>query len=392
MSNQTQLQYNTKNYLLKNYARHPIEFVRGDGAYLYDKDGNEYLDFLSGIAVTSFGHNHSEIKTAVKEQLDKIWHTSNLFNNSLQEIVAEKLCHKSGLDYAFFCNSGTEANEAAIKFARKWGKGRTTIITAIGGFHGRTMGSLSASAQYKLWDGFFPLTPGFNYVPFDDIDAIESSINQHTVAIMIEPIQGENGVIIPSENYLKNLRKICDDNNLLLIMDEVQTGFGRTGKYFAYQWEDIKPDILTLAKGIANGIPLGAVLITESVAEEITPGSHGTTFGGNYLALASSNIVLNLLNDELLEDINKKGNLIFNQLKKINFSLIKEIRYKGLMFGIELVESLDVKNVVKKLLENKLVTTSAGNNTIRLLPPFIITQKEIEKFIELFSKSFKSLS
>lgn len=391
MSNQTQLQYNTKNYLLKNYARHPIEFVRGDGAYLYDKDGNEYLDFLSGIAVTSFGHNHPQIKTTVKEQLDKIWHTSNLFNNSLQEIVAEKLCLKSGLDFAFFCNSGTEANEAAIKFARKWGKGRTTIITAIGGFHGRTMGSLSASAQYKLWDGFFPLTPGFNYVPFDDIDAIESSINQHTVAIMLEPIQGENGVIIPSENYLKNLRKICDENNLLLIMDEVQTGFGRTGKYFAYQWEDIKPDIITLAKGIANGIPLGAVLVTESVAEEITPGSHGTTFGGNYLALASSNIVLNLLNNELLEDINIKGNLIFNQLKKINFPAIKEIRYKGLMFGLELVESLDVKFIVKKLLENKLVTTSAGNNTIRLLPPFIITEKEIEKFIELFSKTFKSL-
>lgn len=391
MSNQTQLQYNTKNYLLKNYARHPIEFVRGDGAYLYDKDGNEYLDFLSGIAVTSFGHNHPQIKTAVKEQLDKIWHTSNLFNNSLQEIVAEKLCLKSGLDFAFFCNSGTEANEAAIKFARKWGKGRTTIITAIGGFHGRTMGSLSASAQYKLWDGFFPLTPGFNYVPFDDIDAIESSINQHTVAIMLEPIQGENGVIIPSENYLKNLRKICDEYNLLLIMDEVQTGFGRTGKYFAYQWEDIKPDIITLAKGIANGIPLGAVLVTESVAEEITPGSHGTTFGGNYLALASSNIVLNLLNNELLEDINIKGNLIFNQLKKINFPAIKEIRYKGLMFGLELVESLDVKFIVKKLLENKLVTTSAGNNTIRLLPPFIITEKEIEKFIELFSKTFKSL-
>jgi len=385
------LQYNTKNYLLKNYARHSIEFVRGDGAYLYDKDGNEYLDFLSGIAVTSFGHNHPQIKTAVKEQLDKIWHTSNLFNNSLQEIVAEKLCLKSGLDFAFFCNSGTEANEAAIKFARKWGKGRTTIITAIGGFHGRTMGSLSASAQYKLWDGFFPLTPGFNYVPFDDIDAIESSINQHTVAIMLEPIQGENGVIIPSENYLKNLRKICDENNLLLIMDEVQTGFGRTGKYFAYQWEDIKPDIITLAKGIANGIPLGAVLVTESVAEEITPGSHGTTFGGNYLALASSNIVLNLLNNELLEDINIKGNLIFNQLKKINFPAIKEIRYKGLMFGLELVESLDVKFIVKKLLENKLVTTSAGNNTIRLLPPFIITEKEIEKFIELFSKTFKSL-
>jgi acetylornithine/succinyldiaminopimelate/putrescine aminotransferase len=240
-----------------------------------------------------------------------------------------------------------------------------------------------------LWDGFFPLTPGFNYVPFDDIDAIESSINQHTVAIMLEPIQGENGVIIPSENYLKNLRKICDENNLLLIMDEVQTGFGRTGKYFAYQWEDIKPDILTLAKGIANGIPLGAVLVTESVAEEITPGSHGTTFGGNYLALASSNIVLNLLNNELLEDINIKGNLIFNQLKKINFPAIKEIRYKGLMFGLELVESLDVKFIVKKLLENKLVTTSAGNNTIRLLPPFIITEKEIEKFIELFSKTFK---
>ncbi len=391
MSNQTQLQYKTKNYLLKNYARHPVEFVKGQGAYLYDKDGNQYLDFLSGIAVTSFGHNHKQIKSAVKDQLDKIWHTSNLFDNSLQEIVAEKLCLKSGLDFAFFCNSGTEANEAAIKFARKWGQGRSTIITAIGGFHGRTMGSLSASAQYKLWDGFFPLTPGFNYVPFNDVDAIESSINQHTAAIMIEPIQGENGVIIPSENYLKNVRKICDENNLLLIIDEVQTGFGRTGRYFAYQWEEIKPDILTLAKGIANGLPLGAVVVSEKVAEAITPGSHGTTFGGNYLALASSNVVLDLLTDELLDDINTKGNLIFNEIKKQNFSSIKDIRYKGLMIGVELIESIDVKTVVKKLLENKLVTTSAGNNTIRLLPPFIIAENEINKLIELFLKTFKMI-
>jgi len=391
LSNQTQLQYKTKNYLLKNYARHPVEFVKGQGAYLYDKDGNQYLDFLSGIAVTSFGHNHKQIKSAVKDQLDKIWHTSNLFDNSLQEIVAEKLCLKSGLDFAFFCNSGTEANEAAIKFARKWGQGRSTIITAIGGFHGRTMGSLSASAQYKLWDGFFPLTPGFNYVPFNDVDAIESSINQHTAAIMIEPIQGENGVIIPSENYLKNVRKICDENNLLLIIDEVQTGFGRTGRYFAYQWEEIKPDILTLAKGIANGLPLGAVVVSEKVAEAITPGSHGTTFGGNYLALASSNVVLDLLTDELLDDINTKGNLIFNEIKKQNFSSIKDIRYKGLMIGVELIESIDVKTVVKKLLENKLVTTSAGNNTIRLLPPFIIAENEINKLIELFLKTFKMI-
>ncbi len=227
------------NHLLKNYSRYPVEFVNGEGAYLFDSEGKRYLDFLSGIAVTGFGHNHPYIKSVVQKQLDEIWHTSNLFESSGQVNLAEKLSEISGLPYVFFCNSGTEANEAAIKFARKWGGNRTHIITALGGFHGRTMGSLSASAQYKLWEGFFPLTPGFIPVPYGNISAMESSYNKNVTAVLLEPIQGESGIIIPPLNYLKQVRAFCNKNNLLLILDEVQTGLGRTGKYFAFQHEKI---------------------------------------------------------------------------------------------------------------------------------------------------------
>jgi predicted acetylornithine/succinylornithine family transaminase len=385
------LQSDISSALLKNYSRYKVEFVRGKGAYLYDNSGKEYLDFLSGIAVTGFGHRHPAILKAAKEQLEKIWHTSNLFQSSGQESLANKLAELSGLDNVFFCNSGTEANEAAIKFVRKWGKGRSTIITALGGFHGRTLGSLSATGQYKLWEGFFPLTPGFMYVPFDDIEAIEYSINHDTAAIMIEPIQGETGIIVPSENYLRKLREICDKNNLLLVIDEVQTGMGRTGKMFAYQWEEIKPDIITVAKGIANGLPLGATICTKVVAECITPGSHGSTFGGNPVAIAAANVVMDLHTEDQLAYTFAVGEKLKDEIKNLSYQLIKEIRGKGLMIGVEFHESVNAKDVALKLLEEGVVVGTSGEKVIRILPPFIITEEDTTKFILIFSSVLNKL-
>ena len=385
MSNQKQLQFETSSALLKNYSRYEVEFVKGEGAYLFDTNGKKYLDFLSGIAVTGFGHNHPLITNAVKDQAEKLFHVSNLFLSSGQEILAEKLVNHSGLDSVFFCNSGTEANEAAIKFARKWGKGRFSIITAVGGFHGRTMGSLSASAQYKLWDGFAPLTPGFSYVPFNDVEAIENSIDDNTVAVMLEPIQGESGINVPSEDYLNEVKELCTVNNLLFIIDEVQTGMGRTGKMFAFQWENIKPDIITLAKGLANGLPLGAVICTKEVAELLTPGSHGSTFGGNPLAVASANAVLDLIDSECLEKNFFLGEKLKEEIYSLNDKNIKSVRGKGLMVGIEFKSSLSAKKIAEELLENGVVAGTAGENVLRLLPPFVITEEEVELFLKEFS-------
>ena len=391
MSNQKQLRLEATTALLSNYSRYKVEFVKGEGAYLFDSSDKEYLDFLSGIAVTGFGHRHPAILTAVREQLENIWHTSNLFQSSGQEILASKLAEHSGLAYVFFCNSGTEANEAAIKFVRKWGNGRSTIITALGGFHGRTLGSLSASGQYKLWEGFFPLTPGFVYVPYDDIEAVQNSINHDTVAILIEPIQGESGIIVPSEGYLRRLKEICDNNDLLLIVDEVQTGMGRTGKMFAHQWEEIKPDIITLAKGIANGLPLGAVICSNEVAEGITTGSHGSTFGGNPLAVAAANVVMDLLTEDVLLYNFLMGEKLKVELRHLNHPLIKDVRGKGLMIGIEFREPVNAKHVALILLEEGVVVVTSGDRVIRILPPFIITEEEITNFILIFSSVLNKL-
>ena len=373
---------NNITYHVNTYKRFPVEFVKGEGAYLFDKDGDKYLDFLSGIAVTGFGHSHPELVETAKTQIENLWHVSNLFMSSPQEELAKKLTNISKLDKVFFCNSGTEANEAAIKFARKWGNGRSTIITAEGGFHGRTMGSLSASAQEKLWEGFHPLTPGFVSVPYNNINAIKSKIDETTVAVLIEPIQGENGIIIPDEDYLQNIRILCNENNLLMIVDEIQTGMGRTGKYFAHQYSNIKPDIITIAKGIANGLPLGATICSDKVDEAITPGSHGSTFGGNPVAVAVANKVIDLLSEETLTKISKQGKLIIKNLVDKNFKSVKEIRSKGLIIGIEFTEDVDVKILASKLLQNKIVVGTAGNNTLRLVPPFIIDNEQINKFIE----------
>ncbi len=380
MLNQHKLE-NVESNLLQNYSRYYTEFVSGNGTKLYDTDGKEYIDFLSGIAVTGFGHNHPMIKEAVQKQIDNLWHVSNLFTSSPQEALAAKIAKASGLDKVFFCNSGTEANEAAIKFARKWGKGRSTILTTLGSFHGRTMGSLAASGQYKLWEGFYPLLPGFRYIPFGDLEALKYSYIPDLVAVMVEPIQGENGIIMPEEGYLKELRKFCDKHNLLLIIDEVQSGMGRTGKRFAYQWDDIKPDIITMAKGIANGLPLGAVACTEDVAQYITPGSHGSTFGGNPVSVAAANVVFDLLTDEKLIFIQNIGNYFKKELNSIT-EKIKTIRGRGLMIGIEFNEVISAKSIAYSLLEEGIVVGTSGDSILRILPPYIITEEEINIFIK----------
>lgn len=374
----------TKNitYHVNTYNRFPIEFIKGEGTYLFDNENNKYLDFLSGIAVTGFGHNHPELVNVAKNQIENLWHVSNLFLSSNQEELAKKLSTISKLDKVFFCNSGTEANEAAIKFARKWGNGRSTIITTEGGFHGRTLGSLSASAQEKLWEGFHPLTPGFVSVPYNNIDAIKNKIDETTVAVLIEPIQGENGIIIPDDDYLQNIRNICNENNLLMIVDEIQTGIGRTGKYFAHQYSNITPDIITVAKGIANGLPLGATICSDKVNEAITPGSHGSTFGGNPVAVAVANKVLDLLTRETLAHIKEQGNRILKELANKKLNGIKEIRSKGLIIGVEFTKDVDVKKLASELLQNKIIVGTAGNNVLRLLPPFIIEDQHTNHFLE----------
>ncbi len=380
-----------KSALLQNYSRYPVEFIKGKGSKLYDVNGKEYLDFLSGIAVTGFGHQHKEITDVANEQLNKLWHVSNLFEATPQEELATKLTTATKMDSVFFCNSGTEANEAAIKFARKWGGERKTIIATNGGFHGRTMGSLSATGQSKLWNGFLPMLSEFKFVDFNNIEQVKNSITKDVCAIMVEPIQGESGVIVPDENYLNELRKVCDKNNLLLILDEVQTGIGRTGKLFAHQYNGITPDILTSAKGLANGLPLGAAICSKKVADVIVPGDHGSTFGGNPIAVAVANKVVDLLTSSQLELINESGKEIKSLISNVESSLITNVRGKGLMIGIEFTEPI-AKKAAKELLNNGVVVGNSGDMVLRLLPPFILSKDDIHKFVKIFTSVLQKFS
>lgn len=368
-------------YLLKNYNRSAVDFVSGKGVYLYDRNGSQYLDFLCGIAVTPFGHQHEQITEAVNIQLQKLWHTSNLFSSDVQEEVAGKLLKRSGMAAAFFCNSGTEANEAAIKFARKSRTPRHKVLAAWGGFHGRTYGSLSVTGKESYWKDFGPLLPGVEFFDYGDITSVEKLIDSETAAVIIEPIQGENGIVPLPQGFLQQLRELCTKNNVLLILDEIQSGLGRTGRFFAHEYEGIKPDIITLAKGLANGLPIGAVLVSGEVAEYIKPGDHGSTFGGNPVALSAANSVIDLVTAEILQNNSVLGKNLREKLASLPHHSVKEIRGIGLMTGIEFTENVTAGDVVKLLMEEKVVTCSAGKNSVRLLPPYIITQNEIDEFI-----------
>lgn len=378
--------------LLNTYSRFPVEFIKGEGAYLYDTEGKEYIDFLCGIAVTGFGHNHPEIKAAVQKQLDSYWHVSNLYNIPGQEALAEKLVDNSGLHSVFFSNSGTESVEAAIKFARKWGNGKYEIISTLNSFHGRSMGSLSATGQHKFWDGFSPLVPGFKHVEFGNIEAIKNAITKNTCAVIVETIQGEGGVNVSPAGYIENLRTLCDDKNILLIIDEVQTGMGRTGKFFSYLHYNIKPDIVSSAKGIANGIPLGATICSEKVANKIKPGNHGSTFGGNPLAIAAANVVADLLDEKTLNQIQSSGKILMDALHGLHMDDIKEIRGKGLIIGVEMQPGISTKSIASEMLKRGILIGTSGDSVVRLLPPFIITEKEISKFLLTFKSVVSNIS
>jgi len=387
----------TNKYVAKNYGRYPIGLVRGKGTTVWDASGKKYIDFIAGLAVDNLGHCPPSVVNAIRKQAGKLLHVSNLYHIEPQSQLAAELSRLSFADKFFFCNSGTEANEAAIKLARRWfydngQPKRFEIITMNNSFHGRTMASLSATAQKKIHAGFKPLLPGFKYVPFNDISALKKALTKKTCAVLIEPIQGEGGVNLAQETYLKTLRKICNEKGVLLIFDEIQTGFGRTGHLFAYERYKIKPDIITLAKALGGGIAIGAMGSTNKIIESFSPGTHGATFGGNPLACAASLASLKTLTKkDFLKKASSQGNYFLKELHylKEKFSIIREVRGIGLMLAVEL--DRPGAEVVSNCMKEGLLINCIQQNTIRFLPPLIITRKEIDLLIKTLSKIFTKM-
>ncbi len=375
-------------YLMTNYSRFPVLFERGEGVYLYDDRGKKYLDMLAGIAVNILGYNHPLITKTVCTQAEKIIHVSNLFYIKPQIQLAKLLVENSVCDRAFFCNSGAEANETAIKLVRKYfydkGENRYEIITFKGGFHGRTIASLTATATPEYQRGFEPLVEGFRYAEFNSVESVLKLISDKTAAIMLEVIQGEGGVNLAEKEFLKKLQQICSEKGLLLVIDEVQTGIGRTGKLFAYQHFDLSPDIITLAKGLGGGIPIGAVLAKEEVAKSLSPGTHGSTFGGNYLSTAVAKEIVEFVSrEEFLNSVYEKGGYLQDRLAS-EFGF--KVKGLGLMVGMELPENIKVKEIVQRALEKGLVVGMAGKNTLRFVPPLIIEKKHIDEAVEILKQ------
>lgn len=370
-------------YLMQTYARQPVAFVRGEGSWLFDENGEKYLDALAGVAVNALGHAHPRLTRALCEQAGRLIHTSNIYQIREQERLAARLCELSGLERAFFCNSGAEANEAAIKIARLHAHNRgienPAIVVMEKSFHGRTMATLSATGNRKVQAGFEPLVTGFVRVPFGDAEAVAALATHHKniVAVLVEPFQGEGGVQIPQADYLAQLRRICDDNAWLLMLDEVQTGIGRTGTWFAFQHSDIKPDVMTLAKGLGAGVPVGACLARGVAAETFVPGKHGSTFGGNPLACVAASTTLQVMeDDQLLDNALAIGALIRADLSRRleGVAGVVEIRGQGLMVGIELDRPCG--ELVKQALEQKLLINVTNDNVVRLLPPLVMKREE----------------
>ncbi|BCM84836.1 aspartate aminotransferase family protein [Methylobacterium indicum] len=370
--------------LLPTYARAKVSFERGEGAWLIARDGSRYLDFGAGIAVNSVGHGHPHLVAALTEQAQKVWHVSNLFEVPEAERLAQRLVEASFADVVFFANSGAEANEACIKMARKYHAAgghpeRYRIVTFEGAFHGRTLATIAAGGQQKYIDGFGPKVDGFDQVPFGDLEALKAAITPETAALMIEPIQGEGGLRVVSHEWLRTLRALCDEHGLLLIMDEVQTGIGRTGKLFAHEWSGVTPDILSSAKGIGGGFPMGACLATREAARGMVVGSHGTTFGGNPLAMAVGNAVLDIvLAPGFLEQVRQTGLLLKQRLaalKDRHPDIVDEIRGEGLMMGLRLV--VPNTEFAAAARDEHLLVIPAGDNVVRLLPPLIIGEGEV---------------
>ena len=383
--------------LMNTYARLSVAFERGEGSWLYDTQGNKFLDALSGIAVCGLGHAHPAVTQAITEQATRLLHTSNLYTIPLQEQLATKLCQLSQMDSVFFGNSGAEANEAAIKLARLYGHNKgvenPSIIVMERSFHGRTLATLSATGNRKVHAGFEPLVGGFVRVPYDDVEAVRTVAqnNPNIVAILVEPIQGESGVRTPADNYLSELRKVCDEQQWLLMLDEVQTGNGRTGSYFAYQQTGILPDVVTTAKGLGNGVPIGACLARGVAAETLKPGNHGSTFGGNPLACAAALAVIDTIEKEkLCERAAELGALMQDGFRTelAGADYISDIRGQGLMIGIELDRPCSELGVLAKV-KGILISITGEGNIIRLLPPLTLTDSEANLIIGVISKLIK---
>lgn len=382
-----------------NYRPAPVVFTHGEGCHLYDQEGKRYLDFAAGIAVCALGHNHPELTRAISEQARKLLHVSNLFLTEPAVELAEALCARSFADQVFFCNSGAEANEAALKMARRYmrlvkGEDRYEIICANQSFHGRTWAAISATGQPKYHEGFAPLVPGFLHVPYNDLSAVEEAIGPKTCAVFMEPVQGEGGVIVPDPGYLKGLRALCDQHGLLLIFDEVQTGVGRTGRWFAHQWEGVTPDIMSLAKGLGGGVPIGATLCTREAGQGFAPGAHATTFGGNPLATRAGLTVLKVLEGEgYVEHAKQMGERLgagFAELVQRHPSLLTGHRGRGLLRGLVVADGIDRAAIVASARERGLLLTNAGSDTLRACPPLTVGVAHIEQACELIDQTLSA--
>lgn len=382
-------------YLFALYARAPLALVRGQGCRVWDADGKEYLDFFASTVVTALGHAHPGVTRAIVEQAGKILHVSNLHHSEPQAILAEQLCTHSFADRVFFCNSGAEANEAALKLARKFGAehgdGRFEVLTALGSFHGRTIATIAATGQEKVRRGFQPLPEGFRYFPYDDVDALEAAISPRTIAVMLEPLQGEGGIAVPSPEYLRRVRELCDRHGLLLIFDEVQTGMGRTGTLFAYEQSGITPDIMTLAKGLGTGVPIGAMLATERVAAAFTVGSHASTFGGNALTCAVGIAVMHaLLEEGVLANCRTQGAYLRERLQQLRAETarIRDVRGSGLLVGAEL--DGPGAAVVDACRADGLLINCTAEKVLRFAPPLIVSRAEIDRAVDIVARVLRS--
>ena len=376
------------------FSRYPIVLDHGDGSYVWDVNGRKYLDALGGIAVNVLGHNYAPLVNAIGDQAKRLIHVSNLYYTEPQADAAAKLSGLTAGGKVFFGNSGAEANEGAIKAARKYAHtirpNKSQIITALGSFHGRTLATLTATGQEKFHRGFEPLPQGFDYVPFNDIAALETQMNENTAAVMLEPIQGEGGVRTPADGYLQQVRELCDKYDALLIFDEIQTGMGRTGSFYAYEMYGVTPDIVTLAKGLAGGVPTGAFIVTEKIAAAFHAGDHGSTFGGNPLACAAANVVLDTIaNDDFLAEVRDVGahfKQALTNLQKKYPAHIVEVRGTGLILGMEMKESEDAAAIARRMLEQGVIINCTAGNVLRFIPPLIFSKNEVDELIAVLDR------
>ncbi len=378
-----------KKYVMSTYGRQPLTIVRGRGTRVWDTEGKEYLDFVAGIAVNGLGHCHPKVVAAIREQAGVLIHTSNLYYTEGQPTLAQMLVDSSEFDRAFFCSSGAEANEAALKLARKWGKRteeeKTGIVSAVNSFHGRTMGAITATGQPKYQKSFAPLVPGFDYVPYNDIEALAAAVSNATCAVILEPVQGESGVHPAKEEYLQAARDLCDKVGALLIFDEVQTGLGRTGKLFAYEHYNVVPDVMTLAKTLGAGFPIGAMLARGEAAYVFEPGDHAATFGGNPLACSAAIATISTIRDEqLVDNAEQMGSYLHGKLRELDIpgAPVREVRGLGLMIAIEFANPL-ARSVASTALENGLILNAIGESIIRILPPLTITKEDADLAVDI---------